>query len=81
MDSASSRVLVTLKKNILDPQGTAIKHELAALGYQGIKDVRLGKLIEVTFDEGVDPARREALLREVGHKLFANPVVEDFRIE
>jgi phosphoribosylformylglycinamidine synthase len=81
MENRQARVLVTLKKNILDPQGTAIKHELQMLGYDGIQDVRIGKLIEVSFAAGVPEAERQRLLAEVSDRLFANPVIEDYRID
>lgn len=81
MEASKNRVFVTLKRNILDPQGTAIKRELHSLGYKGIQDVRMGKLIEVSFDAGVDENRKRAMLQEISEKLFANPVIEDFVIE
>lgn len=81
MDIAQSRVFVKLKKNILDPQGTAIKRELESLGYSGIADVRLGKMFEVSFDPSVNADKKQKMLREISEKLFVNPVTEDFEIE
>lgn len=72
-------VHVTLKSGVLDPQGKAIGHAAASLGYDVVEDVRQGKLFEVrlaTRDEG--EARR--LVLELSEKLLANPVIEDFEI-
>lgn len=74
-----ARVTVTLKREVLDPQGEAIRRGFAGLGLSGVREVRVGKVIEVELDEGVaDPS---ALLREAADKLLANPVMEDFSVE
>jgi len=78
---AKRKVVVTLKENILDPQGTAIKRELESLGYKGIEDIRLGKVIEVSFSESVAIDKQDELLEEISEKLLANPVIEDYRVE
>jgi phosphoribosylformylglycinamidine synthase PurS subunit len=72
-----TRVYVTLKTGVLDPQGKAIHHALEGLGFSGINDVRAGKLIELDLAEGVGEAEVEAMCR----KLLANTVIENFRIE
>jgi phosphoribosylformylglycinamidine synthase len=72
-----TRVYVTLKHGVLDPQGKAIHHALEGLGFSGINDVRAGKLIELDLDEHVDDAAVESMCR----KLLANTVIENFRIE
>ena len=72
-----TRVYVTLKNGVLDPQGKAIHHALEGLGFSGVNDVRAGKLIELDLDEGVSEADVEAMCR----KLLANTVIENFRIE
>jgi phosphoribosylformylglycinamidine synthase PurS subunit len=72
-------VLVTVKSDVLDPQGRAIQRGCAALGYAGVRDVRQGKLFEIELD-APDRAAAERLLRELAGKLLANPVVEDYRI-
>ena len=72
-------VHVTLKPDVLDPQGKAIQHACGSLGYEGVAEVRQGKLFEVTLDAGdVEAARR--LLLELADKLLANPVIEDYEI-
>jgi phosphoribosylformylglycinamidine synthase len=72
-----TRVYVTLKNGVLDPQGKAIHHALEGLGFDGVKDVRAGKLIELDLDPSVDDDAVEAMCR----KLLANTVIENFRIE
>jgi len=72
-------VHVTLKPDVLDPQGKAIQKASASLGYEAIKSVRQGKLFEVDLDARDLAAARE-LLAELCKKLLANPVIEDFEI-
>jgi phosphoribosylformylglycinamidine synthase len=72
-----TNVYVTLKKGVLDPQGKAIHHALEGLGFEGVRDVRAGKLIELELDDGVSDEAVEAMCR----KLLANMVIENFRIE
>jgi phosphoribosylformylglycinamidine synthase len=72
-----TRVYVTLKNGVLDPQGKAIHHALEGLGFAGVNDVRAGKLIELDLAESVGDAEVEAMCR----KLLANTVIENFRIE
>ena len=72
-----TRVHVTLKPGVLDPQGKAIHHALEGLGFKGVNDVRAGKLIELDLADSVSDAEVEAMCR----KLLANMVIENFRIE
>jgi phosphoribosylformylglycinamidine synthase len=72
-------VYVTLKREVLDPQGDAVRRALVSLGFDNVKDVRVGKLIEVEV-EGDDRAKAEADLKKMGEKLLANAVIEDFRV-
>ncbi|MCC6641653.1 MAG: phosphoribosylformylglycinamidine synthase subunit PurS [Deltaproteobacteria bacterium] len=73
-------IFVTLKADVLDPQGKAIQRAAASLGYRDVAQVRQGKLFEVTLD-APDRAAAERLLREMGEKLLSNPVIEDYRID
>jgi phosphoribosylformylglycinamidine synthase PurS subunit len=75
-----ANVTVTLKRGVLDPQGKAIGHALEGLGFDGIGEVRQGKLIEVELEE-TDRAAAETKLDEMCRKLLANTVIEDYRIE
>ena len=72
-----TRVYVTLKNGVLDPQGKAIHHALEGLGFGGVEDVRAGKLIELDLADGTSDADIEEMCR----KLLANTVIENFRIE
>jgi phosphoribosylformylglycinamidine synthase PurS subunit len=72
-----SRIFVTLKNGVLDPQGKAIHHALEGLGFSGVSDVRAGRLIEVEHDASVSHAD----LEEMSRKLLANMVIENFEIE
>jgi phosphoribosylformylglycinamidine synthase len=73
-------VYVTLKRDVLDPQGAAIGRACASLGYEGVRDVRQGKLFEIELDAESETAAR-ALVEELAGKLLANPVIEDFQLE
>jgi phosphoribosylformylglycinamidine synthase PurS subunit len=73
-------VFVTPKKNVLDPQGAAVGHALASLGFQGLKGTRVGKLIELEV-EAPDTPEFRARLDQVCRDLLSNPVIEDFRYE
>ena len=74
------RVIVTLKRGILDPQGKAIEGALSSLGLDGLHEVRQGKVFEMNV-ETTDRAEAEAKLHAACEKLLANSVVEDFAIE
>lgn len=75
-----ARVYVTLKTEVLDPQGEAVHRALSALGFDNVRGVRVGKLIELELAEGSgQPA--SAQLKTMCEKLLAHPVVEDFSFE
>jgi phosphoribosylformylglycinamidine synthase len=69
-----ARVLVRPKAGILDPQGQAVERALPALGFSGVRDVHVGRLIELDVE---DPAR----LPELCQRLLTNPLIEDYTIE
>ena len=73
------RVDVMLKQGVLDPQGKAIGHALANLGFSGVGDVRTGKTVELDVAE-TDKAKAEETVRQMAQKLLANQVIEDYRI-
>ncbi len=68
-----ARVLIRPKEGILDPQGQAVERALPALGYEGVSDVRVGRLVEL---EVPDPAR----VGEMCERLLANPLIEDYEV-
>ena len=72
-----ARVHVMLKDGVLDPQGEAVKAALGTLGFQGVNDVRQGKVIELDLVDGTD----EGVLSEMCEKLLANTVIESYRVE
>ena len=72
-------VHVTLKPEVLDPQGKAIQRATLSLGHAAVKSVRQGKVFEIELEEE-DEGRARALLNELCEKLLANPVIEEYRI-
>ena len=73
-------VNVFLKEGVLDPQGKAAHHALDSLGFEGVKDVRIGKQIVLQLDTD-DRAKAEAEVKEMCETLLANTVIEDYSIE
>jgi phosphoribosylformylglycinamidine synthase subunit PurS len=67
------RVLIRPKEGILDPQGQAVESALPALGFKGVRNVHVGRLIELDVD---DPAR----VPEMCERLLANPLIEDYEV-
>ena len=74
-----ARVHVTLKRDVLDPQGKAIQNACRSLGHAAVAGVRQGKLFELEL-EARDEAQARGLLRELCEKLLANPVIEQYEI-
>jgi phosphoribosylformylglycinamidine synthase PurS subunit len=76
----TARVTVYPRREVLDPQGKAIRDALARVGFAGVEDVRAGKSFEIRLADG-DREHAMARLREMCQKLLANTVVEDFTVE
>jgi phosphoribosylformylglycinamidine synthase PurS subunit len=75
-----ARVTVYPRREILDPQGKAIRDALSRVGFPGVDDVRAGKSFEISLgSEDPEVARRQ--LRDMCEKLLANTVVEDYAVE
>lgn len=74
-----ARVTVTLKNGVLDPQGKAIEGALGALGFDGIGQVRQGKVFDLQL-ETADKGKAEADLKAMCEKLLANTVIENYSI-
>jgi len=72
-------VTVMLKTGVLDPKGKAIGQALGSLGFQGVGEVRMGKVIELELAE-TDRFRAQAAAEEMARKLLANTVIESFRV-
>jgi len=73
------KVIVTLKKSVLDPQGTVIQQTLDGMGFNDINEVRQGKFFEVNIDEK-DQKKAEEKVEDMCKKLLANLVIEDYKI-
>ena len=72
-------VVITLKKDVLDPQGKVIHQTLDGMGFEGINEVRQGKYFEVDTKED-DRKKAEVKVEAMCKKLLANLVIEDFKI-
>ena len=75
-----ARIHITLKQDVLDPQGKVIANSLSNLGFEGIQSVRQGKYIEIMLD-GNDKNSATTKLNEMCEKLLANLVIEDYSVE
>lgn len=73
-------VLVRLKPEVLDPQGDAVRRALGTLGFEGVRDVRIGRVIEIEIEDGARPEEIRAKLGQMADQLFANPVIEDYEV-
>jgi len=76
----SVKVTVTLKPGVLDPQGKTVRNALESLGFKGLVDLRMGKLMEIKMD-GSSPEEAKSKVEEMCQKLLANPVIEDYHYE
>ncbi|MBO7370299.1 MAG: phosphoribosylformylglycinamidine synthase subunit PurS [Campylobacter sp.] len=72
-------VNVKLKPGVLDPQGKAVKHALASLGFKGVGDVRIGKQIVLEIDEN-DKEKARKIATDMCDEILANTVIEDYEI-
>ena len=75
-----AKIHITLKKDVLDPQGKVIANSLSDLGFDGIQSVRQGKYIEIILD-GDDKSAANTKLNQMCEKLLANLVIEDYSVE
>ncbi|MBE1236852.1 phosphoribosylformylglycinamidine synthase subunit PurS [Phaeovibrio sulfidiphilus] len=75
-----AKVTISFKPGVLDPQGRAISHALAGLGFEGVGDVRQGKVIELDLAE-TDAAKAREQVEAMCQALLANPVIETYAIE
>ena len=75
-----AKIHITLKKDVLDPQGKVIANSLSDLGFDGIQSVRQGKYIEILL-EGDNKVAANSKLNQMCEKLLANLVIEDYSVE
>ncbi len=74
-------VYVRLKQEVLDPQGDAVKRALDTLGFEGVRGVRIGKLIEIDLDPATAAAPDlEQRLKKMADEMLANTVIEDYEV-
>ncbi len=73
------KIIVTLKKSVLDPQGTVIHQALNGMGFNNVNEVRQGKFFEIDINEK-DQNKAEEKANEMCKKLLANLVIEDYKI-
>ena len=72
-------VIITLKKDVLDPQGKVIHQALDGMGYKNVEEVRQGKYFEIDVKEN-DPNKAKEIVEEMCKKLLANLVIENYKI-
>tara|TARA_B100000214_G_scaffold213470_1_gene155128 strand:+ start:167 stop:406 length:240 start_codon:yes stop_codon:yes gene_type:complete len=73
-------VTITLKKDVLDPQGKVVGQTLRNMGFENLSSIRQGKFFEIDLDE-VDTKKAEIKVKEMCEKLLANEIIEDFQIK
>ena len=73
-----AKIIVMPKRTVLDPQGKTVKHALESMSFKGIKDVRIGKFIEVELTGRNKTALKKKKIDEACHRLLSNPVIEDY---
>jgi phosphoribosylformylglycinamidine synthase len=73
-------VVVRLKPEVLDPQGDAVRRALGKLGFEGVRDVRIGKIVEIEIDDA-HAKDLHARLAKMADEMLANPVIEDYEVK
>ena len=71
--------IVTLKKDVLDPQGKVVSQTLKNMGYNNIISIRQGKFFEIELNE-TDKEKAKGIIKEISEKLLSNTVIEDYKI-
>ena len=79
-NAMKARVLVMLKAGVLDPQGNAVQHALGTLGFDGVEQVRQGKVIDLELADMEEVAAKSAVT-DMCEKLLANTVIESYTVE
>ncbi len=72
--------IVTLKKDVLDPQGKVVNQTLKNMGYKNISNIRQGKYFEIELNE-TDIEKAKKIAKEICEKLLTNVVIEDYKID
>ncbi len=76
-----ARVLVSLKKTVLDPQGQTVRSALNGLGYQSVSEVRQGKYFEIALAPGTTREQADQEIGAMARDVLTNPVIEEFQVE
>ena len=71
--------IITLKKDVLDPQGKVIHQTLEGMGFKNVNEVRQGKYFEIDVNEN-DPTKAKVIVEDMCKKLLANLVIENYKI-
>ena len=75
-----AKIHITLKKDVLDPQGSVIANSLKSLGFDGVQDVRQGKYIEIDLNE-TDEKKSHNIIEDMCKKLLVNLIIEEYKIK
>lgn len=73
-------VLVRLKREVLDPQGDAVKRQLSTMGFGGVREVRIGKLIEIEIEGAASGDDLKQRLTKMADEMLANTTIEDYEV-
>jgi phosphoribosylformylglycinamidine synthase len=77
----TARVIVRLKQDVMDPQGSAVLSALHSLGHKSVEGVRVGRHFDIELAPGTDPMEAQAALATMADQLLANPVIEEFEVQ
>lgn len=75
-----AKIYVTLKPNVLDPQGKAIHHSVELLGYKDVTDIRQGKYFEIALNADLPESEAKTTAEKIAKDVLANPVIEDYQV-
>jgi phosphoribosylformylglycinamidine synthase PurS subunit len=81
MALVKARVLVSLKKTVLDPQGQTVRSALTGLGYHSVSEVRQGKFFEIALAPGMTREQAGKEIDTMARDVLTNPVIEEYKIE
>ena len=74
------KILIRLKKQILEPQGKVIEQSLNNLGFEGLKNIRQGKLIELDLPENIGQEEKDNIISSACKKLLVNEIIEEYEV-
>ena len=74
------KILIRLKKQILEPQGKVIEQSLNNLGFKGLKNIRQGKLIEIDLPDNINQQEKDSIIASACKKLLVNEIIEEYEV-